>query len=216
MSDLITTEVRESVERSVLCWLATSDENGQPNVSPKEVFAVADSQNIVVANIASPRSAKNIRANLWPLPETLDFPVDIIFSGVFQDSSHARLKKIIRDSTDAVTLIFIVEYASPSTLSQLLEIESHGVVTVPLKSHDVLPSLVVARRNSEDLLKSRKEINKAHNKLSSMSLLNKAKVILMKNTPMTEEEAHQFLSKSAMEERKSIAEIAEIIIDKSE
>lgn len=63
MSDLITTEVRESVERSVLCWLATSDEHGQPNVSPKEVFAVVDSQNIVVANIASPQSAKNIREN---------------------------------------------------------------------------------------------------------------------------------------------------------
>ncbi|MGQ0335316.1 pyridoxamine 5'-phosphate oxidase family protein [Halomonas elongata] len=63
MSDLITAEVRESVERSVLCWLATSDESGQPNVSPKEVFAVADSQNIVVANIASPQSAKNIRVN---------------------------------------------------------------------------------------------------------------------------------------------------------
>jgi predicted pyridoxine 5'-phosphate oxidase superfamily flavin-nucleotide-binding protein len=63
MSDLITTEVREFVDRSVLCWLATSDENGQPNVSPKEVFAVADSQNIVVANIASPKSAKNIRIN---------------------------------------------------------------------------------------------------------------------------------------------------------
>jgi len=63
MSDLITIEVREFVERSVLCWLATSDENGQPNVSPKEVFAVADSQNIVVANIASPKSAKNIRVN---------------------------------------------------------------------------------------------------------------------------------------------------------
>ncbi|WP_268746521.1 pyridoxamine 5'-phosphate oxidase family protein [Nitrincola sp. A-D6] len=59
----MTTEVRESVERSVLCWLATCDENGQPNVSPKEVFAVVDSQNIVVANIASPQSAKNIRVN---------------------------------------------------------------------------------------------------------------------------------------------------------
>ncbi|MBH8580188.1 pyridoxamine 5'-phosphate oxidase family protein [Bisbaumannia pacifica] len=63
MSDLITNEVRESVERSVLCWLATSDENGQPNVSPKEVFAIADGQSIVVANIASPHSAKNIRVN---------------------------------------------------------------------------------------------------------------------------------------------------------
>lgn len=63
MSEIITGEIRDSVERSVLCWLATTDENGQPNVSPKEVFAVADSQSIVVANIASPRSARNIRAN---------------------------------------------------------------------------------------------------------------------------------------------------------
>lgn len=63
VSELITTEVRDAVERSVLCWLATSDENGQPNVSPKEAFAVADRHTIVVANIASPRSAKNIRVN---------------------------------------------------------------------------------------------------------------------------------------------------------
>lgn len=63
MSNLLTSEIRDSVERSVLCWLATCDENGQPNVSPKEVFAVADSQHIVVANIASPQSAKNIREN---------------------------------------------------------------------------------------------------------------------------------------------------------
>nr|WP_240457743.1 pyridoxamine 5'-phosphate oxidase family protein [Halomonas socia] len=47
----------------MLCWLATSDEDGQPNVSPKEVFAVAGDQHIVVANIASPRSAMNIRVN---------------------------------------------------------------------------------------------------------------------------------------------------------
>jgi predicted pyridoxine 5'-phosphate oxidase superfamily flavin-nucleotide-binding protein len=50
-------------ERSVLCWLATADESGQPNVSPKEVFAVADDKHIVVANIASPGSAKNIHIN---------------------------------------------------------------------------------------------------------------------------------------------------------
>ncbi|MBN8499485.1 pyridoxamine 5'-phosphate oxidase family protein [Accumulibacter sp.] len=50
-------------ERSVLCWLATADEGGQPNVSPKEVFAVVDDEHIVVANIASPGSAKNIHIN---------------------------------------------------------------------------------------------------------------------------------------------------------
>ena len=45
--------VREAARRSVLCWLATVDADGQPNVSPKEVWAISDEQHVVVANIAS-------------------------------------------------------------------------------------------------------------------------------------------------------------------
>lgn len=52
--------VREAARRSVLCWLATVDGEGQPNVSPKEVWAVIDDRHVVVANIASPVSARNI------------------------------------------------------------------------------------------------------------------------------------------------------------
>ncbi len=52
--------VREAASRSVLCWLATVDAQGQPNVSPKEVWAIADDRHVVVANIASPVSARNI------------------------------------------------------------------------------------------------------------------------------------------------------------
>ena len=52
--------VREAARRSVLCWLATVDAEGQPNASPKEVWAIADDQHVVVAHIASPISARNI------------------------------------------------------------------------------------------------------------------------------------------------------------
>ena len=57
---MLSTQVSELADRSVLCWLATLDAAGQPNVSPKEVFAVFDSEHLVIANIASPRSARNI------------------------------------------------------------------------------------------------------------------------------------------------------------
>lgn len=57
---LLNEHVCEAAERSVLCWLATVDAEGQPNVSPKEVWAIADDQHVVVANIASPASARNI------------------------------------------------------------------------------------------------------------------------------------------------------------
>ena len=57
---MLTDAVREAARRSVLCWLATVDAEGQPNVSPKEVWTIADDQHVVVAHIASPISARNI------------------------------------------------------------------------------------------------------------------------------------------------------------
>ncbi|MDR0808427.1 MAG: pyridoxamine 5'-phosphate oxidase family protein [Gemmobacter sp.] len=57
---LLSAEVAHWAERSVLCWLASVDTAGQPNVSPKEIYVVFDETHIVIANIASPRSVTNI------------------------------------------------------------------------------------------------------------------------------------------------------------
>jgi len=54
--------LEEYAARSVLCWLATVDVTGAPNLSPKEVFGLVDGR-IVIANIASPRSSRNLRSN---------------------------------------------------------------------------------------------------------------------------------------------------------
>lgn len=53
---------RELIDRTVLCWLATANEDNQPSVSPKQIFTAFDHQ-IVIANIASPNSAGNIKRN---------------------------------------------------------------------------------------------------------------------------------------------------------
>ena len=57
---VLSESVRDAARRSVLCWLATADADGLPNVSPKEVWAIADDEHVVVAHIASPVSAHNI------------------------------------------------------------------------------------------------------------------------------------------------------------
>ncbi|PIT73974.1 pyridoxamine 5'-phosphate oxidase family protein [Limnohabitans sp. G3-2] len=57
---ILNASVRDAARRSVLCWLATVDTDGLPNVSPKEVWTVFDDQHVVVANIASPMSVRNI------------------------------------------------------------------------------------------------------------------------------------------------------------
>lgn len=47
---------------AVLCWLATSNAAGHPNVSPKEIFEIYDDETLVIADIMSPNSVRNIQA----------------------------------------------------------------------------------------------------------------------------------------------------------
>ncbi len=60
---MITTEVNNYIAKSVLCWLATVDNDGMPNVSPKEIFTNNGSTHIIIANVASPGSIRNIKKN---------------------------------------------------------------------------------------------------------------------------------------------------------
>lgn len=59
---MLTPDIIRYIDQSVLCWLATADNNGQPNVSPKEIFT-HHKGNLLISNIMSPQSIKNIKAN---------------------------------------------------------------------------------------------------------------------------------------------------------
>ncbi|PCJ91875.1 MAG: flavin-nucleotide-binding protein [Flavobacteriaceae bacterium] len=61
---MITEEVKKYIKSSVLCWLATSSKENIPNVSPKEVFTCFGEDALIIANIASPQTVKNIKENL--------------------------------------------------------------------------------------------------------------------------------------------------------
>ena len=60
---LLSDEVKKYISKSVLCWLATSDKNNVPNVSPKEIFTYKDDHTLLIANLASPKSIDNIIGN---------------------------------------------------------------------------------------------------------------------------------------------------------
>jgi predicted pyridoxine 5'-phosphate oxidase superfamily flavin-nucleotide-binding protein len=70
----------------VLCWLATADADGQPNVSPKEVFAVVDKRHLVIAHIASPTSVRNIQQN----PKVCVSLIDIFVQKGWKLMGHAQ------------------------------------------------------------------------------------------------------------------------------
>lgn len=60
---MLSTKVKKYIDESVLCWLATASTDNIPNVSPKEIFSYYNENSIIVANIASPQTVKNIKQN---------------------------------------------------------------------------------------------------------------------------------------------------------
>ena len=79
-------EILASAQKSVLCWLATADAQGQPNVSPKEIFTFHGAEYLLIANIASPTSVRNIAAN----PRVCVSFVDVFVQKGFKVSGTAR------------------------------------------------------------------------------------------------------------------------------
>lgn len=86
LPNMLTPDILESTRKSILCWLATADAQGAPNVSPKEIFAAFDDQHLVIANIASPHSAANIAAN----PRVCVSLVDVFTQKGFKLTGTAR------------------------------------------------------------------------------------------------------------------------------
>jgi len=114
---MLTEDIKKSIDKSVLCWLATSNQAGEPNVSPKEIFIAYDDSTLLVANIASPNSARNIKAN----PHVCVSFVDIFVQKGYQlkgkakiidttDSSYHEKRQLLTDAfTDKFPIPSIIE-----------------------------------------------------------------------------------------------------------
>ena len=60
---IITDDMRRIVQATRLCFVATVDEDGTPNLSPKSSLMVYDDDHLLFANIASPNTVRNLRRN---------------------------------------------------------------------------------------------------------------------------------------------------------
>ena len=86
---ILPSEVFELADRAVLCWLATADLSGAPNVSPKEAFVLRPPDIALVADIASPKSVRNIGMN----PGVCLALIDVFDQRGYQLHGQAKLVK---------------------------------------------------------------------------------------------------------------------------
>ena len=113
MSSILTPDVIQSIEESVLCWLATLSEDSFPNVSPKEAFIYDGEGRILIANIASPITAGNIARHQNVCVSFVDVFTQKGFKvkGTATDCkpSHPDFKTYHQKMTDFIGTAFLIE-----------------------------------------------------------------------------------------------------------
>ena len=58
---MLTDDMKELVAGTMLCFAATTNEDGSPNLSPKSSLRVHDDSHLMFANMASPGTVANLR-----------------------------------------------------------------------------------------------------------------------------------------------------------
>ncbi len=147
---LLSPEVHALAERSVLCWLATVDAEGMPNVSPKEIFALLDDRHLVIAHIASPNSVRNLRAH----PKACVSFVDVFAQKGFKISGSARV--VTRDDADYTQWAAPLEQkAGPRfPLHGVIVIEAAQVETIVAPSYRLYPEQTTEQSQVESAMRA--------------------------------------------------------------
>ena len=126
---MLTSEVKQYIDQSVLCWLATAATDHMHNVSPKEVFTFFDDQHLIIANIASPKSVKNIQAN----PKVCVSFIDILVQKGFQLKGVASIasKKAADYSEMEAKLLEITQGNYPFSTITKIKVEQVTPIIAP-------------------------------------------------------------------------------------
>jgi predicted pyridoxine 5'-phosphate oxidase superfamily flavin-nucleotide-binding protein len=133
---MITTDVKKYIDKSVLCWLATSDSDNFPNVSPKEMFTWRDDATLLIAHLTSPNSIRNIKAN----PKVCVSFVDVFVQKGYKLKGIARLiDKADADFAAAVKPIINL-FTDKYPVQAMIEIAVTSVLAITAPSYFLYPA----------------------------------------------------------------------------
>ncbi len=147
---MLTTDIKKSIDTCILCWLATVDENQQPNVSPKEMFTHLDDHTLLIANLASPSSVRNIAQQ----PKVSVSFVDVFIQKGFKLKGEAQLITK-EDSSYAVNAKRLTDlFSDKFPIQSIIEIKVTKVDTIQAPSYWLFPNSTTEQSQIEGAMKT--------------------------------------------------------------
>ena len=140
-----------------------------------------------------------------------DFDIVVINTPLQDEFGIDLAIDIASDSNSGVLLLIkseIVEEISYNT-------EDYGILTVakPMTKQAVIQALQLLCATRKRVMKMEEKVHSFEEKLNDIKVVNRAKMLLMENLKMTENEAHKFIERTAMDSRSTKRDVANKIIN---
>ncbi|SCZ79414.1 ANTAR domain-containing response regulator [Pseudobutyrivibrio xylanivorans] len=142
----------------------------------------------------------------------LDYDFDIcIINGPIGGTSGEELSKDIAEKNMCQVILFVKAELLEEISAQ---VEDYGVITVgkPINKQLFWQALKLAKVAQRRINMAHKENEKLEKKLEDMKVISRAKILLMVEKNISEEEAHKLIEKQAMDRRMTRIEVAREIV----
>ncbi len=144
----------------------------------------------------------------------MDFDLVLINSPLPDEFGHEFASYVSSSNTTGV--IMLVKNDLADSVAEQLEPEGIFILAKPLSRPLFYQIIRIAGATRIHIMALQKENLKLRQKLDDLRVINRAKCLLIQEKHMTEDEAHGYIEKNAMNHRKTRRDVAEIIIQSFE
>ncbi|MBI5344283.1 MAG: response regulator [Deltaproteobacteria bacterium] len=139
-------------------------------------------------------------------------PPDLIIMDVKMPGKDGIEAAFEIDRLSPVPVILLTAHDDDETIRRAIEAGVMGYLLKPVKLEDIKPAVELAVSRFREFRLLSKEVTELKSALAARKAVEKAKGLLMEKEGLTEQEAFARLRKISMDRRKSMGEIAEIVI----
>lgn len=121
--------------------------------------------------------------------------------------------KLIIEGQSDIAVIMLTAYNDRQFVDKAGEFGALGYLVKPVDEKSLGPTIEIAVKRRNEFRKLQDAVREQERKLEERKLVEKAKGILIKNNSLSEEDAYRYLRTISMNKRKTMAEVAKIIIE---
>ena len=121
--------------------------------------------------------------------------------------------KIIGGAGNDIAIIMLTAYNDKQFVDKAGEFGALGYLVTPVDEKSLTPTIEIAVKRLKEFRELKKTVEGQEKKLEERKIIEKAKGILIQNNSISEDEAYKYLRTISMNKRKTIVEVAKIIIE---